>query len=934
MKSNGLLYVAVILTALLTTAGCRNGRVKAKSGAEGGAGRSAVEGGFGSAVGDGAPGSVEISLADAAGVTATYRLNAHPARVIMDPALFAKVADPDGAGADVSAKASGPAWTALQTVVSACLTPQEQFGGRCSADVGALAALGYIMDNSKVSYRHYAIAWANGAEKEINGHFAACFDWSSYCGVGNDHHYAHELLVTFARLYSLIRNELTEQERAKFADKMLADDEVGCVNQLTYLGSATVDGMSVTTANTGSLSLGANVWLATGTTGAWYAVRSVDSPTALTLESAATSGPAELYYAPAWTPGMCGLVWYLAHHTYTPPSVTATGSTALAAAMDTAQTNMPVVSADALATYVPFYAQIGPEWVRVTARNSNEFTIQRGMLGTAAASHASGDEVTYRKHPKQGGVDGNEATHNHVVGKSSQYLQLFYALAGDDPRSTRLLTATQRFWVTDVLAANRHWATEIFNQGGSYYWAAMHTVPNFRAAIAQKVSTTDPIDVAAGRWLKGIIMNPIFLGLPDSPKAVMRWGQALSDNSLASWNQAYVLMAQYLFPDAPETAYATYWYRSVVNYWTANELASYGGRSNILDALLYASDATIGTDYRTVVQPQIIARTTDLLDPNDQLGGVVSKSGWGATSTMLGIFAYDKALDHTIWGNPSSYNIYRAGLLLAEDGDSSTPDVGDYTAKNVLQFNGAVTGDAKDNDIDLARADTEGRFLFARVNVQGWYNAASSLTRALRYFVHMKGTGTQDYVMVYDDVATGTATSIRQALTYSNGDTKLAGTIVTSTGAGNRITSQVLLPNAGPSLVASSGDAARERLMMDCGSTSACEFLIVHRPSVDTSDLMPAAKLLEAGDGFRAVQVAGPDAKVVLLPRAGILHDGASFVSDHVGSAQYLVAGLSTGTYAVTLGGTAVKGSPFSVLSKDSTLYFESTSGNVSIAKQ
>jgi hypothetical protein len=70
----------------------------------------------------------------------------------------------------------------------------------------------------------------------------------------------------------------------------------------------------------------------------------------------------------------------------------------------------------------------------------------------------------------------------------------------------------------------------------------------------------------------------------------------------------------------------------------------------------------------------------------------------------------------------------------------------------------------------------------------------------------------------------------------------------------------------------------------------------------------------------------------MLFARGGVTHANITgFTTTHSGTAQYLFAGLTPGSYAVTIGGTPVSGSPFTVAANDNSIEFESTAGSVSI---
>jgi len=57
----------------------------------------------------------------------------------------------------------------------------------------------------------------------------------------------------------------------------------------------------------------------------------------------------------------------------------------------------------------------------------------------------------------------------------------------------------------------------------------------------------------------------------------------------------------------------------------------------------------------------------------------------------------------------------------------------------------------------------------------------------------------------------------------------------------------------------------------------------------------------------------------------------AGFTTTHAGTAQYLIGGLTAGTYQVTVNGSQVSGSPFTVGANDNSIEFLSASGAVSI---
>jgi hypothetical protein len=61
-------------------------------------------------------------------------------------------------------------------------------------------------------------------------------------------------------------------------------------------------------------------------------------------------------------------------------------------------------------------------------------------------------------------------------------------------------------------------------------------------------------------------------------------------------------------------------------------------------------------------------------------------------------------------------------------------------------------------------------------------------------------------------------------------------------------------------------------------------------------------------------------------------YTSVAFTATHAGTGQYLIAGLSAGTYTVLKDGSALLSNQ-TVAAGDNTLYFESTSGSFSISQ-
>jgi hypothetical protein len=111
-----------------------------------------------------------------------------------------------------------------------------------------------------------------------------------------------------------------------------------------------------------------------------------------------------------------------------------------------------------------------------------------------------------------------------------------------------------------------------------------------------------------------------------------------------------------------------------------------------------------------------------------------------------------------------------------------------------------------------------------------------------------------------------------------------------------------------------------------CGAAAAkLETVTVHKITSSLSDTTLTAGPLNV-TGWTGVQTEG---KVAMFSRGGQLRNALAFPTSHSGTAQYLIAGLAPGTYSVHVNAVPVTTS--AVGDDDNSLYFESTSGAVSI---
>lgn len=280
-----------------------------------------------------------------------------------------------------------------------------------------------------------------------------------------------------------------------------------------------------------------------------------------------------------------------------------------------------------------------------------------------------------------------------------------------------------------------------------------------------------------------------------------------------------------------------------------------------------------------------------------------------------------------------------------------------------------------------AYGDQNSRYVYAMADLTRAYTTAYN--HVYRHFAHFKKPGSDETIILYDDIdAANGPTQIAIHPTYPQNQETVAGdtnllydegdtTCPGPGGCGNlnanrtileqqngasdahgdpqakyNLISNFVIPAGAPavffhwdgtSYTGSNGHAYRVAICADAGSSGNCgaggqnamELIQVH--SITTQPNTTLTKVdINPDSNWGGVQV--NNSVVALFARHGATYGSmAGFTTTHTGTAQYLFAGLTPGTYTITINGTAVTGSPFTVSANDNTIPFESTAGVVSI---
>jgi len=567
------------------------------------------------------------------------------------------------------------------------------------------------------------------------------------------------------------------------------------------------------------------------------------------------------------------------------------------------------------------------------------------------------------------------------------------ALADKDPRAIDLFSMYQSLtWdaiVTDTLGGY----TGFGSSGVSYN--ADSDLPYRKDAIWAMQSAVPSISLPNSAWARQNTLYKIYATTPELYGGVPKfanWGFAGGSNWFANDLYPYQGWNDASFMFAPQSTEA----QALKGFFAAIKLPiTVWGLSG--NAALGASPGTpVGSftnlPHQRLFTPtnkaEMTSLTGTLIPQTMSMDAVVSTGCWTFPSDCTHLmFLSMGAKGSDYFGiNPSGGDLHvfkRQPLLEPDDmvpGQLDGPDTrlktsmidfvgvglhargiyGDWAINNIIRWHGPDNGGDPANNVVYATAETKGQYI-ARID------------RAQQSIVHFKKPGTEEVVINYIDIDQTSAnpkTPFRHQIHYSqNGEAGTAGYVdaegnTTCPGSGgcanidaNRtvlsqqsgllgniygVVTKFFTPSGGSIFIRDdgsqfSGGLGHSHRVSIFGGASATttpnagDWVEVHKISQNMSDTTFTATAINPDANWTGVQTAD---KVALFARGGVLRSSlTSFTTTHSGTAQYLIAGLKPGSYAVTVGGTPVSGSPFSVTSsRDTAINFESTAGVVALS--
>jgi hypothetical protein len=851
-----------------------------------------------------------------------YTLRDHP-RVLLDGSAGILTRAMADTGPNGRANRNNPTYKGLVTVSER--TDPNLYQAPFS--IALAAAVRWLADGNREALTTArtrvkdAIYWLAGS--------ATCDSRVPYCGNGGID-YTRQYVINAVQTYSIIRSQLTPEERQTFADMILNDNGSdhnglnpagqGCAPQplMTGSGALTAAGTTVTVngGSTSQFKVG-DVITSTKTTATLARVVSIADATHFEVSKPQKWTDFAFRRVPAWTKGNCGVIWLVKHHQYTP------------------------------------------------------------HLAPAQTSHYTAD------YPPTSGISENPQ-HNLILTAHFGFISAGVGLADDDPRAAALLQQSYDYWRARNYPWDRATATG-FTMSGPAYTNERRSWFNSWIVLMLRNSLVNSPDLTDGVWLKRIA--PYYYYMKDL---------AFQGHHGTVWSTRTTyspLVSMLLYPEADESQYAHFWLRNV--YVASSKPGDWftvgmGGASRSYVAWFYILyNPALPLRDLSGAPKQYLFRDTDYAicvaqgltcPPNAAFTHAVSHTGFGAADTRVVLqSAYNDTQDHAGSGNWGSVHIYKRAHLLSADGRYGG---GNRTEDLVVEIgsSGWANQGAKPSYANIVRwagANPTGvpdsGYMYGLSDFAGAYPAAANVTRAHRHLLHLKKAGLQDYVVWYDDIATAGGNTKKAYLHFYHGAChnkpacgegaagiswsggENGGTVV-STQATASLTTTVL-PVAGAKTVFLGRDHADGTYPggkgysyrayvcpADPGNPGACnpsaqagEWLVVNRAEIRSDAPMPRIDqpaCAGSGGGCTAVAILDSAApKVAVFARQGALLNGVTLATAFGGQAQYVITGLTPGTFDVAVDGARIA-TGVKVAAGDNTLAWTSGAGKVVVIRK
>lgn len=760
-----------------------------------------------------------------------------------------------------------------------------------------------------------------------------CDETQVYCGMylaSESLDYPRMQLNQVAMLYSAIRSQLSAGERAAFVGQMLNDndsshngiDSTPCTKQTFSAQAGTISaspsGTTITVGgggNTSSLLAGQAIYSKVGVKFNFLgSLVSVTDSTHFVIDKS-VSIPSALswgFVAP-WTTGNCGAIWYLKHHSASPPIIPGQEShyTTDYAFGGTFVHRSGNLTNTALMGYISLGLALADDDVRSRTLLQQAYDYYYAKMLPTELSSWTGFTPSGAAYTNQ--RSAWFAAMIAIMIKNS-------VISGPDLTGTNYINAHSAFYPYVDELTHQDIFSSVWDAGHGQraLWFNMWLYPS------------DPKTAYANNYLRSV--RSASSDLANNHGSYLSWAYVFWDPATPNGALSGA-PKQYLFRNTDlstcQSLGLTCWPNQAY--------------SHVISRTGWAATST-----KIIMQSSFNACNGDHEGCGNYGSVHIYKSGYLlASDVKTANENNDKDLTISI-GSTSNWGIY--------DPVTDAP----YSVSTVPRWAGTnPTG------------DSASRFSYALLDVTGAYKATAGVTRAHRHVIHFKETG-QDYVVWYDDIAATTAGGpIKAYLHFYHTDCYLLGTCtkgasgitwgggndggtVVDTQATNKLLTTVLSvagtntaflgrDNINGTYTGGAGYTFRAHVCAEnpsapgaCDSSAtAGEWIVVHQPTTNTSATMPTITrpACVGTDGTcTAVEIQDTNPKVALFARQGQLVSAMNVTTTHAGTAQYVASGVSAGFAIVTRNGAPVSGSPFTVVDGDNTVSFDATAGTFLIS--
>jgi hypothetical protein len=533
----------------------------------------------------------------------------------------------------------------------------------------------------------------------------------------------------------------------------------------------------------------------------------------------------------------------------------------------------------------------------------------------------------------------------------------------------------------------RLFSTDVYNgdRVGYMYENYLNTLQNSAVSFPTVTSNSIPADQ---------VYSFIYDSLPYNPGTGVHWGDSGGYGQTFDSVGGYRSLTSAMHSNSTAAPYGFYFMQTTANWWNSGNVII-NSEMNYLPWYYVWLDPTVTPTNPNTFTTQYLntPRNSSFCTSNNvncslyalPVQSVVSKTGWGTTDTLVDIEGIGNTGDgHTSFANhcEGCIRIYRNQATVGGDNSQAPNGIGEDDdvievggSPNYFFGNGLCQNPTSNSNPTIDRwastnptGDSSSRYMYARMNLVSIYCPVAGITQATKEIIHFKKSGSQDYVVVYFEGEASGATDWREfvhyrlkqdesATTYSPGITlsRVSRTVNLEDTATSSEVNTKFLQIAGNIYVndyytsdtnclysGSTGASCRVEVGTGDGTSpgnlaaaTVAEWAYVHQPCNGTSCTMPTITqptCSGTGGNCAAVQIAdsgGP--KMAVFARQGATLTAVSCTSTASGTIQYLVAGITPGTYAVTIGGSPVSGSPFTVNANDDTIYFEGAAGAMQV---